>query len=70
MGKLAAVGYWQPKAAYGGSRRLGIIRHTYTLSVYYYIVTDIYLNIISISYINYISEYIVYKNKIYRGFWP
>ena len=56
---MAAEGclWGQPKAAY-------------TLSVYYYIVTDIYLNIISISYINYISEYIVYKNKIYRGFWP
>ena len=39
-------------------------RATYTLSVYYYIVTDIYLKIISISYIYYISEYIVYiKNK-------
>ena len=32
----------------------------YALSVYYYIVIDIYLKIISISYINYISEYIVY----------
>ena len=41
--------------------------YTYTLSVYYIIVTDIYLKIISINYIYYISEYIVYKSNIYWG---
>ena len=42
------------------------LQHTIlSLSVYYYIVIDIYLKIISISYKIHISEYIVYKSKIY-----
>ena len=40
----------------------------YTLSVYYIIVIDIYLKIISISYIYYISEYIVYIKSKNMGF--
>ena len=41
--------------------------YTYTLCIYYIIDTDIYLKIISISYIYYISECIVYKSNIYWG---
>ena len=50
------------------SRRLWQLLATYTLSVYYIIVIDIYLKIISISYKIHISEYIVYNDNNSRVF--
>ena len=44
--------------------------YPYTLCIYYIIDTDIYLKIISISYINYISECIVYIKIRNRGNMP
>ena len=65
----AAVGCLQATLA-GSHRLLPYLSYTYTLCIYYIIVTDIYLKIISISYINYISEYIVYIKNKNMGIYP
>ena len=64
--KIASVACWAAKIAAEGC--LALINRqpkaAYSLSIYYIIVTDIYLKIISIIYFNYISEYIVYIKNI------